>query len=178
MGSHHWVHRWPCPRYAHTGCQVSEEYFKSLVRSEEAEATKIKNFLNTRMDKVRHPSRRYTSTSRRQRGPMQGPKTGGTSVARAQVHAFIRHHWIREASRQRYLDFCAFMEDELQQCAALCQPTRRLSPRCGTAAAFAFVRAPCSASGTVPTSVRCTVWCAWGRYLRGRPRALAGTRPR
>ena len=56
------------------GCQVSEEYFKSLVRSEEAEATKIKNFLNTRMDKVRHPSRRYTSTSRRQRGPMQGPK--------------------------------------------------------------------------------------------------------
>jgi hypothetical protein len=62
-------------------------------------------------------------------------------VARAQVHAFIRHHWIREASRQRYLDFCAFMEDELQQCAALCQPTRRLSPRCGTAAAFAFVRA-------------------------------------
>ena len=52
------------------GCQVSEEYFKSLVRSEEAEATKIKNFLNTRMDKVRHPSRRYTSTSRRQIGPM------------------------------------------------------------------------------------------------------------
>ncbi len=42
-------------------------------------------------------------------------------MARAQVHAFIRHHWIREASRQRYLDFCAFMEDELQQCAALCR---------------------------------------------------------
>ena len=31
-----------------------------------------------------------------------------------QVHAFIKHHWMREASRQRYLDFCQFMEDELQ----------------------------------------------------------------
>ena len=159
------------------GCQVSEEYFKSLVRSEEAEATKIKNFLNTRMDKVHHPSRRYTSTSRRQIGPMQGPKTGGPSVARAQVHAFIRHHWIREASRQRYLDFCAFMEDELQQCAALCRRVTSLLAAALPPLSRSFARRA-SASGTVPTSVRCTVWCAWGRYLRGRPRALAGTRPR
>ena len=89
---------------------MSEEYFKSLVRAEESEASKMKDFLNTRMDKAR---RNTPSVTPQRNGPMDPTAVG----ARAQVHAFIRHHWIREASRQRYLDFCAFMEDELRQCA-------------------------------------------------------------
>lgn len=142
MGSHHWVHQWPSPRYAHPAVRCLRSTLRASCdprRRRPPRSRTSSTHAWTRCATLRDvtPPRRAASEDRCKGQKNRWTKRGARAGARvhpppldprgiaAALPRLLRIHGGRAAAVRRTLS------------------TRHLSPRCGTAAAFAFVRAPC-----------------------------------